>query len=68
MTCSFVLQSAFLHACEYWSRTKDAKAAYKMLQDMLKADPDRPVEVPFSEAEARLWGTYGVKPGPLTQR
>ena len=67
-TCGLVLQSAFHHACEYWNHTKDRKGAYKLLVAMLEADPERPAEVPFSEAAARLWGTYNVKPGPLTKR
>lgn len=69
VTRSSVLQSAFMHACVYWTRTTDTKkGAYKLLVDMLRADPETPVDIPFSEAEARLWGTYNVKPGPLTQR
>ena len=63
-----MVQSAFMHACKYWNRVTDPKHAFKHLQGMLKADPERSVEVPFSEAEARLWATYNVKPGSLTKR
>ena len=63
-----LLQGAFLHACEYWAQQRDKKGAYKQLEAMLKLDSERPVDMPYSEADARLWGTLGVKPGPLTKR
>ena len=65
---SFILQSSFLHKCLFWSHTRDKRGAYKMLVEMLKTDPERPVEVPFTEAEARLWGTYHLDEAPSSRR
>ena len=69
VTRSLVLQSAFHHACEYWNHTKDRKGGIQAACSICsKADPERPVEVPFSEAAARLWGTYGREARPSHQK
>ena len=52
------IQSIFLHHCEYWAG-KDRKGAYKMLKKMLSGNFEKEVEMPFTEAEAELWGRLG---------
>ena len=58
----FPLQSAFHHKCEYWTLIMDKRGAFKFLRIMLTGDPNRPVEVPFTEAKARLWSNFGIPP------
>ena len=63
----FLLQSQYLHDCEYWNARNDKCRAYKSLEAMLKADPEKPIEMPFSAADGRLWGHYNID-GPNARR
>ena len=38
------------------------------MRRMLSGDTNRPVEVPFTEAAARLWGNFGILPNKWVPR
>ena len=48
--------------------TADRKGAFKSLKGMLSGDPNRPVEVPFTERDARQWGNLGIAPNVRVPR